>query len=271
MTANIDLERFRTGAPQYAAYLKTPEGRLRIDLCFENLKEFLSRRTRSLNALDLGCGTGTVAIRLAGLGVHVTLLDESISMLDLAERAAGEEGVTQRVTLKQGDAAQMSNLFRGELFDVILCHNILEYVDDPCGLLRSAAPLLRDSSSLLSVLVRNQAGEVLKTAIKDGDLDSAERNLNAESSNESLYGGSVRLFVPASLQAMLIAASLEVTSERGVRVLSDYLPAKISRDDQYERILDLESKLGRRSEWAAIARYTHLLAHPAGCVVRDGA
>src|SRR5882672_10865754 len=172
MTANDDSERFGTGAAKYAAYLETPEGRLRLDLAFANLQDFLPQSTRSLLALDIGCGTGAVAVavRLARLGLRVTLLDESLPMLDFAERAAREAGVTERIALKHGNATHFANLFPAASFDVIVCHNVLEYVDDPCAVLRSAARALRDPSSVISVLVRNQAGEVLKAAIKDGDL-----------------------------------------------------------------------------------------------------
>ncbi|HYL13386.1 MAG TPA: methyltransferase domain-containing protein [Terriglobales bacterium] len=271
MTANDDFERFRTGAAKYAAYLETPEGRLRLDLAFANLQDFLPQAARALLALDLGGGTGAIAVRLAQLGLHVTLLDASLPMLDLAKRAAREARVTERIALKHGDAAQLANLFHGELFDVILCHNILEYVDDPCAVLRSAARALRDPSSIISVLVRNQAGEVLKAAIQDGDLAATEHNLIAEWGHESLYGGRMRLFAPESLHAMLAAASLAVTAERGVRVMSDYLPPRVSRNDEYQRIFELERRLGRRAEFAAVARYTHCLAHRAGSVMEDGA
>ena len=189
MTANDELERFRTGAAKYAAYLETPEGRLRLDLAFANLQDFLPQATRSLLALDLGCGTGALAVRLARLGLHVTLLDTSVPMLDFAMRAAREAGVAERIGLKHGDAAQFANLFKDEWFDVILCHNILEYVADPRAVLRNAARALRDPSSIISVLVRNQAGEVLKAAIRDGDLAATEHNLTAEWGHESLYGG----------------------------------------------------------------------------------
>jgi len=266
MTAYADFERFQTGAAKYAAYLETPEGRLRLDLAFANLQEFLPQATRSLHVLDLGCGTGAIAVRLARLGLHVTLLDASLPMLDFAERAAREAGVTERIALKQGDAAHLANLFHAEPFDVILCHNILEYVEDPCAVLRSAASTLRDPSSIISILVRNQAGEVLKAAIQDGDLAAAERNLIAEWGHESLYGGKVRLFTAESVHAMLLESSLAVAAERGVRVLSDYLPPRVSRNDEYERILELERELGKRPEFAAIARYRQWIAHRAGPV-----
>jgi S-adenosylmethionine-dependent methyltransferase len=263
MTVNDDFERFRTGAAKYAAYLETPEGKLRLDLAFANLQDFLPRATRPLHALDLGCGTGAIAVRLAQLGLRVTLLDASAPMLDLAKRAAQEGGVTEKITLNRGDVTQFENLFQPELFDVILCHNVLEYIDDPCAVLRSAARALRDPSSIISILVRNRAGEVLKAAIQEGDLAATEHNLTAEWGHESLYGGKVRLFSAEGLQAMLLESSLVVTAERGVRVLSDYLPPRVSRGDEYGRILELERKLGARREFAAVARYTHCLAQRA--------
>jgi S-adenosylmethionine-dependent methyltransferase len=255
-------ERFQNGAQDYVAYLETPEGRLRADLAFANLEDVLprSRAEKSLCALDVGCGTGATAVRLARLGMHVTLLDSSPAMLDIATRTAQEAGVSDKVVLRHGDATQLANLFHAESFDVILCHNVLEYLDDPIAVLCGAARTLRDSSAILSVLVRNRAGEVFKAAIQAGDLAVAENNLSAEWGQESLYGGRVRLFTSDSLQAMLKAASLAVIAERGVRVLADYLPSRISRSAEYERILELESKLSRRPEYAAVARYTQCFA-----------
>lgn len=259
-TANHDLERFQTGAAKYAAYLETPEGRLRLDLAFANLQDFLPQATRPLHALDLGCGTGAITVRLARLGLHVTSLDASEPMLDFTRRAAEEAGVTDRVTLKHGDVSQFANLFPAESFDVILCHNILEFVEDPFPVLRSAARGLRDPSSMMSVLVRNQAGEVLKAAIQYGDLAAAEHNLTAEWGNESLYEGRVRLFTAESLREMMLESSLAVTAERGVRVMSDYLPPSVSRSEEYEKIFELERKLGNRPDFAAVARYAHCCA-----------
>jgi len=271
MTTNPDAERFQGGAEKYAAYLETPEGRLRLDLAFANLQEFLRQAAGSMRALDLGCGTGAIGVRLARLGFHVTLLDSSPPMLDLAKRAAHEAGVEEKVALRHGDAVQLATLFDAGAFDVILCHNLLEFVDDPGSVLRASARALRDPSSIFSVLVRNQPGEVLKAALVNGDLAAAESNLTAEWGDESLYGGKVRLFAAGSLQAMLLESSLAVTAERGVRVMADYLPPKVSRNHDYQRIFELECKLGRRPEFAAVARYTHCLAHRAGAVAKDGA
>ena len=273
MTAKAESERFQSGANEYAVYLETPEGRLRTDLAFANLEDFLPRSQdeKSLCALDVGCGTGATAVRLARLGMQVTMLDSSPAMLDIAKRAAQEAGVTDQVVLQHGDAAQLANLFHTRSFDVILCHNILEFCDDPGAVLCGAARALRDSSAILSVLVRNQAGEVFKAAIQAGDLAAAKNGLASEWGQESLYGGRVRLFTPDSLRAMLKAASLAVIAERGVRVLADYLPSRISRSADYERILELERKLGSRPEYAAVARYSQCLARCVSSMAENGA
>jgi ubiquinone/menaquinone biosynthesis C-methylase UbiE len=263
MTAKRDSDRFQSGADKYAAYLETPEGRLRCDLAFANLQDFLvlPQSGRSLRGLDLGCGTGASAVRLARLGIHMTLLDSSSAMLDIAKRAAREANVDGRIALNHGDAAQVADLFPSGSFDVVLCHNILEYVDDPNSVLSAAAKVLQgDSTGILSILVRNRAGEVFKAAVKAGDLEAAERSLTTMWGRESLFCGRVRLFTLDSLQVMTKGASLAVAAERGVRVILDYLPSQISRHEEYERIFELERKLGSRPEFAAVARYTHVIA-----------
>jgi len=270
MGANSEIERFQREADKYATYLETPEGRLRIDLAFANLQESLPRVAQPSHALDLGGGTGAISLRLARLGFRVTLLDASQPMLDFARRAAQEAGVAEKITLKLGDAGQLATLFPLGSFDLILCHNVLEFVDHPRAVLRSAARALRGPSGMLSVLVRNQPGEVLKAALLNGDLAGAERNLTAVWGDESLYGGTVRLFTAENLKAMLQETSFAVIAQRGVRVMSDYLPLKVSRTDEYERIFELERKLGSRLEFAALARYVHCIAHRLGGTMEGG-
>ncbi len=262
-TAAKGEERFQSGAHSYATYLETPEGRLRLDLAFANLKEFLPRPERSARALDLGGGTGATAVRLARLGFHVTVLDSAPAMLEIARRAAQGAGVNAKITLTRGDAAQAATLFHARSFDVILCHNLLEYLGRPEHVLRAVARLLRGPSAVLSLLVRNQGGEVLKTAIQSGDLAAARRYLTAPWGQESLYGGRVRLFTPEIIQALMRTASLSVVATRGVRVASDYLPPGVSRTAEYRQILELERRLGSRPGFAAVARYTQYLAHRA--------
>jgi 2-polyprenyl-3-methyl-5-hydroxy-6-metoxy-1,4-benzoquinol methylase len=256
--------RFESDAKRYAEYLKTPEGRLRIDLTLATVQEFLppTSGVESLRALDIGGGTGAAALRLARLGINVTVFDSSVAMLELAEKTIAEAELSAKVKIQLGDIGQLSTNFEAASFDVILCHNVLEFVDDPAEVIRSAVRLMRNSSSILSVLVRNQAGEVLKAALLNGDLTEAERTLREGWGQESLYGGKVRLFTPEGLETILTDAQLTLKAQRGVRVFADYLPEQISRSAEYERILALERTLGKRKEFVSVARYIHSVAHP---------
>jgi len=252
------------GAECYAAYLETPAGRLRCDVAFANLQEFLPRATTGLlRALDLGSGTGEIAIRLARLGFHVTLLDCSHEMLEMSDRAARRAGVSCRVALAQGDVAASASLFPEGSFDVIVCHHVLEYTPDPALVLRGAAHVMRrDPTAVLSVVGRNRAGAVLNAAIHSGDLAAAERTLTSADAAESRPGGRARLFTPVELRTMLTEAAFEPVAERGVRVVFDYLPPSAARGAGGSRVVDLERALGARAEFSAIARYTQMLARP---------
>jgi SAM-dependent methyltransferase len=143
MTAKADSERFQSGAHEYAVYLDTPEGRLRSDLAFRNLQDFLPQQDeKSLCALDAGCGTGATAIRLARLGMHVTLLDSSPAMLDIAKRAAREAGVTDKVVLQHGRRYPIGELVP---HSVVRCNSLPQH---PGILRRSGCCVARCGSRL---------------------------------------------------------------------------------------------------------------------------
>ena len=105
---------------------------------------------------------GATAGRLTRLGGHVTPLDSSREMLHIADRVASVAGTSEKIALKQGDAAQLAHLFPEGSFDLVLCHNKLEFVEDPHVVLHGIAKLMRDSSTVLSVLVRNRARRDIK-------------------------------------------------------------------------------------------------------------
>jgi S-adenosylmethionine-dependent methyltransferase len=153
----------------------------------------------------------------------------------------------------------LRELFAGESFGVVVCHNVLEYSQDPSTTVRDMAHVLR-ADGVLSILARNRAGEVLKEAVKSGDWKLATANLTAEAVVDTLYGNRMRLFAPAELREMLAGAELEIVAERGVRVFFDYLTQQHPTDETYSQIFKLESKLGAQPEFFAIARYIQVIA-----------
>jgi 2-polyprenyl-3-methyl-5-hydroxy-6-metoxy-1,4-benzoquinol methylase len=254
----LDTSRFQD-AQKYAAYLKTPAGRLRSELAWENMRSFLPRDASKRRALDLGGGTGFASVRLARMGFEVVLLDGSEEMLQMAGEEAEAAGGRERISFSRADIGQVHELFDAESFDIAVCHNLLEYVESPSATVRDIARLLREDA-ILSVLVRNRFGEVLKAAIKSGDWKLATANLNAATVVDSLYAEALRVFALEEVRDWLTRAGLVVVAEQGVRVFFDYIDLENPADAAYAQIFELESALGVRPEFAAIARYIQVIA-----------
>jgi S-adenosylmethionine-dependent methyltransferase len=254
----LDTSRFED-ADKYEAYLKTPPGRLRSELAWENVRCFLPPNASKRRALDVGGGTGFASLELARMGYEVVLLDASKEMLRIAREQAGTGGVAARISFCHGDAGQLRELFTAESFDVVVCHNLLEYAEKPSATVCAIASVLR-KDAVLSVMVRNRAGEVLKDAIKSHDWKLATTHLAAETVVDTLYGEPMRVFIPAEVRDLLARASLEVVAERGIRVFFDYLGLESLTDSAYAQIFELESTLGVRPEFSAIARYIQVIA-----------
>ena len=257
-------------AERYSSYLKTLAGRLRCDLAWENLRGFLPDDRRHRRVLDLGGGTGSTSLRLARKNFQVVLLDSSQEMLGVARKAAEAHGVATRIFFRSADAAQVSELFEAQPFDIVVCHNLLEYVADPVVIVNGIAEVM-EKDAVVSVLVRNRAGEVLKAAIKSGDWGLARGNLSAATAVDSLFGQPVRLFDPKDVLDMLTRTGFQVVAQYGVRVFSDYLhPKEPTGEAAYRQLLELELSLGMRPEFAAVARYTQWIARRSSASRRKG-
>ena len=73
----------------------------------------LFKKYRCKNVLDIGCGTGSHAIRLESLGYKVTATDLSDKMLEIARNKIHN----RKITLKQGDMREIARIFPKGRFD----------------------------------------------------------------------------------------------------------------------------------------------------------
>jgi SAM-dependent methyltransferase len=262
MTRNAQ-ERFDADPSAYEEYLRTPLGRLRSELAWLNLEPHLPRPgTPPPRALDLGAGTGELALRLASAGWSVTLVDGSRRMLERAAELAEARGVGPRIACRalDLDAGGIAGALGGDAYDLVVCHDVLEYVASPEALLREARAALA-AEGRMSLVVRNLAGEVMKGLFRGAAPEAALGLLAARRVREDLYGLDVRLFDPGELRSLLGAAGLEVVAERGVRVAADHLGAWAGgRADAFDRMLELERRLGESPELRPLARYVQAIA-----------
>ena len=112
------------------------------------------------DVVDLGCGTGTLAVLLAGAGHRVRGTDLSPAMVDAARTKAAAAGVTVEVV--EGDAGTPS--YAAGSADVVLCRHVVWALPDPGRALARWRDLLRPDGRLVLVEGRWHTGGGLSAA-----------------------------------------------------------------------------------------------------------
>lgn len=128
----------------------------------EKLAQVGSRLRATDRVLEIGCGTGSTALRLAPGVAHITATDASRGMIGIAQ-SKFERDAPANVTFQQADAADMIG---GHPFDAICAFSLLHLIQDvphvldrvreqlkPGGLFISKTVCLKDRTVLLRALI----------------------------------------------------------------------------------------------------------------------
>ncbi|MEV4637263.1 methyltransferase domain-containing protein [Actinoplanes sp. NPDC049548] len=212
---------------------------------------------RELTVLDVGGGTGGFAVPLAEAGHRVTVVDASPDALAALTRRAADAGVADRVKAVQGDGDALAGLVAPGSADLILCHAVLEVVDDPAEVMAAVAAALRPGGAL-SLLVAGRAAAVLGRAF-NGHLDAASALLDDPDGRAGQRDTLRRRYDAETAAALLTGAGLTVEETHGVRVLTDLLPAAVVEADP-RMMVDLELALSARPPFRDIAAQLHVFA-----------
>ncbi len=70
--------------------------------------------------LEIGCGTGTLALMMAARGTHVTAVDASPQMLAEAVRKTQEAGLADHIVFHHLDVTELTNYLEPNSFDMIV-------------------------------------------------------------------------------------------------------------------------------------------------------
>jgi S-adenosylmethionine-dependent methyltransferase len=236
-----------------------PWSRLKYDLVRANfLRHFGHTGGR---VLDAGGGNGLDSVPLAELGFEVEIADSSQEMLAEAGRYAAIFGVQDRVHLHHVGLDAVTDVLAGSPFDLVLCHNVIQYLPDVPGVMAKLAGALK-SGGLLSLVSLNRYSIPYKTAFFEGDLDKALGQLDARTVKVYLFDATVTCYTAEEAGGLLRQAGLVVEGDYGIRCICDYWGSNEQKLDPvvYERLARLEAALAGRHPYKLLARFFQVVA-----------
>lgn len=246
-----------------------PRTALRTAVVWEVLKNALERRAGAtgrpaLDVLDTGGGSGNFAVPVARLGHRVTVVDPSLNALFALERRAAEADVADRVHGLQGDAHGLFDVAERGGYDVVLCHGVLEYVDDPVEGVRNTVAALRPEG-ILSLLAAGLGGAVLSRALA-GRFKEARQALDNPNGRWGTGDPVPRRFAPGQLTALVEEAGLRVGAVHGVRVFADLVPGALvdAEPGALDALLELEAAAAELGAFHSVATQLHVLGEAPG-------
>ena len=149
---------------QYKQMLEQPWGKIQYVITFAQLEHIKGKKI-----LDFGSGFGLVSQFLAQNN-EVVAIEPQEEMLFAYSNHRYEKIL--------GSLEQVEK-FESESFDIVLCHNVLEYIYENCRvnyLSELKRVLKRDGK--LSIIKHNQVGKIMQAVVFSNDVDQALDLLN---------------------------------------------------------------------------------------------
>ena len=223
----------------YLENLRQPWGQIYYDILFEQLQGIKDKRV-----LDFGSGFGLVANHLAKEN-QVLAVEPNQEMVALRSQ---DHPYQQFV----GSLDQLAVL-EDASFEVILCHNVLEYVEDRKLVLEEFTRLLKPGG-LLSIVKHNEVGRVLQTVVFENNPQKALDLL----AGQDLETHSMGLAQAYDLATAVEDLDLEVKDYQGIRVFYALQDNRFKSEEGWrESMLKMELAVCQESPYRDIAFFQH--------------
>lgn len=246
---------------------EAPTTRLEAELAFRFLHrhvEAAMRGSEELHVLDVGSGIAEVALRFAAMGHKVTMLEPQACLIRTAEERAREELPERAADLRfLNERIEDLHECEADEFDLIICHETIEYVDDPLKALNVITKVLRPRG-MLSLVFLNRYGLIVNQVIKEGKVEEALDTFEREEFDTRLHHGHGHLYSDREMKSLLDPMGYNIEGEYGLLVFADFIDCNLFDEGQcYKGMLDLEERAGGEPHLKPIAKFTQLICSKA--------
>lgn len=253
---------FDAAMEAWRAWQTAPWGRLRYTLAEHNLARHLpAHGGRTLRVLDLAGADGGDAVPLARRGHRVTVADCSPGMLAAARERAREAGVGSLLTTVEADVFALPDRVTQTPYDVVLCHNLLQYQPEIRPTLDVAVPLVHPGG-ILSLMAVNRHSAPLALAVRSLDPAAALAVLGERRGTAVTFDAEITLHTAEEVRTQLDALGCPGAYHYGIRSVADHITDDARKHDPgfYAGLEALELALTDHEAYRPTARLFQLVA-----------
>jgi len=227
------------------------KGKIRLAVLERDLKLHLPNIEQGgLSVLDLGAGLGQMGLQFAQMGHQVCINDISKNMLEVAKTAAETLTIKHPITWSHEPFQNLEDT----TYDVVLCHAVLEWLDQPEELIAKLQKLTQ-KDSILSIMFYNIDALVFHNLVR-GNFKKINNN-----DFSGMKGGLTppNPAKPEWVEKKLSQFGFDVVHKSGVRVFSDYVGIKRGGNVREEDVLDMELRYSTQEPYLNMGRYIHFV------------
>ncbi|MBQ8503098.1 MAG: methyltransferase domain-containing protein [Clostridia bacterium] len=198
--------------------------------------------------LDFGSGNGMTACHYAQNNEVVAVEPDE----DVIKERFKENNYIQLC----GSIDKLSE-FEDNYFDIILCHNVLEYAEFREEIVKEFARLLK-KDGILSILKHNLPGRVMQMVVLLNNFDHANELLDGKSGNAEKYG-TINYYDDEDL--LKWTKGLVIDKVLGQRTFWDLQQNQEMQGEKewQKKMLTIESRVAEIEEYKAIAFFHHII------------
>lgn len=198
--------------------------------------------------LDFGSGQGITANHFAQNNQVIAIEPNQEMLNDAWNDFPYEQIIGDQSILKQ---------FSDNTFDFIICHNVLEYIEDKKQVIDELTRILKNDGTI-SIVKHNRYGRVFQMAVLLDDLPKAVALLNGENSNANKYG-EIKYYNDEDI--IHWNNKLKPIASYGIRTFFDLQQnqEKHSLEEWQTKMMEIEMMVSNINEFKNVAFFHHII------------